>query len=85
MIVVPPPEPPPDWASTLIEYAGSEALKPPALTLITMFAVTLALLLDGAMPESSPVLLSKLAQAGAFAMLKVSAAPFGSPAVGVKE
>src|SRR6202035_4821418 len=69
---------------TWIENAGREADCVPSLTLIRMLPQVPASAECG-VPESSPVLELKVAQAGAFTMLKVSARPCGSLATGVKE
>src|ERR1700681_4052769 len=78
-----PPPPPPEAACTSIEKSGRDALKVPSVTLITILEKRWAAAPDGAVPESSPVRVLKFAQDGAFRMLKVSALPSGSPAVGV--
>jgi hypothetical protein len=70
-------------AVTAMAKGASDALNVPSLTLITMLEERLARALAGGVPESSPVLLSKLAQEGGFAMLKVRALPLGSAAVGL--
>src|SRR5205807_902401 len=71
-------------ADTAMAKAGSELVRVPSLTLITMpeKMPTLAVV---AVPESCPVVLLKLAQDGRLATENVSASPSGSLAVGVNE
>ncbi len=70
-------------AFTVIENAASEALPPrPSLTLITMPEVVPASAAAG-VPESRPVDVLKLAQAGRFVMANVSVSLSASDAVGV--
>jgi hypothetical protein len=70
-------------AFTVIEKAGSEALLVPSLTEITMLEVVPTLAACG-VPESCPVLVLKLAQAGGLATEKVRVLPLGSVVEGVK-
>jgi hypothetical protein len=70
-------------ATTLIENAGNDAENVPSLTLITMFEYVPACEDVGA-PDSVPLVVLKLAQAGGFCTLNVSLSPSGSDAVGVK-
>jgi hypothetical protein len=70
-------------AVTVMANGASDALDVPSVTLITMLEKRLALALAGGLPERSPVLVLKLAQEGAFMMLKVRGLPSGSPATGV--
>ena len=70
-------------ACTVIENAARDAEACPSLTLITMPPKVPTLLADG-VPLRRPVLLSKLAQAGRFAIEKVRTSPFESLADGVK-
>lgn len=74
------PLPPDDAAETTIANAGSEAVDLPSLTRIVM-----PLLVPAAVgvPASLPVEVLNDAHEGLFAMLKVSASPFASLAVGV--
>jgi hypothetical protein len=68
--------------ATTIANAGSEAVELPSLTRMTMFEYVPVCVLLG-VPDSLPVVVLKAAQAGLFAMLKVSVLPSGSLAVGV--
>src|ERR1700732_1751034 len=70
-------------ATTLIENAGNDAESVPSLTLMTMFEYVPACADVGA-PDSVPLVVLKLAQAGRFCTLNVSLSPSGSDAVGVK-
>src|SRR5262245_16167612 len=69
-------------ACTCSAKAGSEALMLPSLTLIVMPEVVLTV--DG-VPQSRPVVASKLAQVGLLAIENVSGLLSGSLAVGRKE
>ena len=71
-------------AVTVMENAGSEALDAPSATLMTMpvYVPTFAAL---GVPESWPVVLSKVAHAGFPAMEKVSVPPAASEALGWNE
>ena len=77
-------EPVVDAVDTTIANAGSEAVELPSLTLMRMFENVPVCALLG-VPDNRPVVVLKVAQAGRFAMLKVSVLPSGSRAVGVNE
>ena len=66
-----------------MEKAGREAELVPSLTLMTIpgYVPTFA---AAGVPARVPVALLKVSQAGRLETLNVSAAPLGSPAVGVK-
>jgi hypothetical protein len=68
-------------AVTAIENAGNAALLAPSLTEITMLA-NVPVVPAGGVPESRPVLVSNVAQAGRPEIANVSAPPSGSLAVG---
>jgi hypothetical protein len=68
-------------SATLMVKAASAALACPSLTLMMMFANVPALL---GIPLKVPSVVENVAQTGLFWMLKVSASPSGSLAVGVK-
>ena len=68
-------------AVTAMENAVSDALAWPSLTLIRTFEKDPV---EAGVPESLPVEALKLAQAGLFWTLKLSAFPSGSVAVGWK-
>jgi hypothetical protein len=67
-----------------MENGGSAALSTPSLTEITM-ADAVPTCESPGVPDSRPVEVLKLAQAGRFAMLYVSVCPSGSDPVGVNE
>ena len=67
---------------TTIANAGSEADRLPSLTLIPMFEYVPVCALLG-VPDSLPVVVLNVAQAGLLVMLNVSGLPSGSLAVGV--
>lgn len=69
--------------STSIWNVGNDLVNIPSLTLIWMLSYTPACATEG-VPESRPVVAFRLAQGGLLLMLKVSAFPSGSEAVGVK-
>ena len=72
------------WVSTtLIEKAGKDVLTPPAEALMTIFGYEPTCAVFG-VPESSPVVVLKLAQLGSPAMEKVRVSPALSLAVGTK-
>jgi hypothetical protein len=73
-----------DAAATAMANAGSAAELVPLLTLITMLLSVPTLEADG-VPESVPVVLAKVAQAGLSVMLKLTAWPLGLLTVGVNE
>ena len=62
--------------------AGNEALSLPSLTLMMILLKVPAAV---GVPDSCPVVVLKLAQAGLFLIEKVSGLPSGSLAVGVNE
>ena len=66
----------------MIEKAGNAEEELPSLTLMTMPVLVVAV--DGAVPESWPVAMLKLAHEGFPWMLNESASPLASAAVGVK-
>jgi hypothetical protein len=68
---------------TVIENAGSDVVALPSLALITMFAYEPTFAAVG-VPDNWPVLVLKVAQAGLFVMLKLSASPSSSLAEGMK-
>ena len=68
---------------TWIENGGKLAVACPSLTLIVMLAYTPASPLPG-VPNSAPVAVLKLAQAGRLLMLNVKLSPSASLASGVK-
>ncbi len=68
---------------TAIGKAGRETLVVPLLTLMVMFGYVARSASVG-VPDNFPVAVLKVAQVGAFCILKVSAAPFGFVVVGVK-
>jgi tRNA A37 threonylcarbamoyladenosine synthetase subunit TsaC/SUA5/YrdC len=70
-------------AVTVMLNAGSEALAVPSATVITIPEVVPASLTAG-VPDNWPVLVLKVAQAGACAIEKVSAPPSEALALGVK-
>jgi hypothetical protein len=71
-------------AITRIENGASEALEPPSLTLIWMFA-NVPLLAAVGVPESLPLLLSNVAQSGWLATENVRVPPpADEEALGVK-
>ena len=67
---------------TTIANAGREAVRLPSLTLMLMFEYVPVCALLG-VPDSLPVVVLNVAQAGLFVMLNVSVLPSGSFAVGV--
>ena len=69
-------------ACTVTLNAGSDAVRVPSLTVMTMPAVVPTSPAPG-VPDSAPVLVLNAAHAGLFVMLKVSVLPSGSLAVGV--
>jgi hypothetical protein len=69
---------------TVRENAGNEALDPPSATLITM-PVDVPTFAAVGVPESCPVVLSKLAHAGLPTMEKLSVPPAASDALGWNE
>jgi hypothetical protein len=68
-------------ARTVMEKGASEALAAPSDTVITMLEMDPA---EVGVPLSLPFRLLNLAHAGLFAILKLSACPSGSEAVGRK-
>ena len=67
---------------TTIANAGREAVRLPSLTLMVMFEYVPVCALLG-VPDSLPVVVLNVAQAGLFVMLNASVLPSGSFAVGV--
>src|SRR3569833_1545317 len=71
-------------AVTAMVNAGSETLVVPSLTLMVIFAYVPRLVVPG-VPESWPVLVLKVAQAGLLAIAKVNLLPSASEAAGWNE